>query len=299
MTDTQDSPAEADEAAAEAVPEPPREGRAAAIVLAVGALASLVGVLASLYSLTGMAEGLDETGVVLLALSLFSPIVITMFAGAVGGVLASRLAAPRRALAAAGSAVVGLAVGATAYGLFSVDASIALALGLILFGSALVGGLFALPRHRVPVVAGLLATVLLLVVMFARGLIESFSVTLFNDPLDQFGTLARTVPFAAGLACGMLAFLLLRRAKSGAKLPGHLIAGAIPGLFWLLSTVVAQIGVETLLAVGLDELAVADVANFALSFQSQYNGAMTALFAGALCSVLAYGFLLPRPAKRS
>ncbi|WP_035697615.1 hypothetical protein, partial [Glycomyces tenuis] len=92
MTDTQDSPAEADEAAAEAVPEPPREGRAAAIVLAVGALASLVGVLASLYSLTGMAEGLDETGVVLLALSLFSPIVITMFAGAVGGVLASRLA---------------------------------------------------------------------------------------------------------------------------------------------------------------------------------------------------------------
>lgn len=297
MTDTQDSPAETDEAAAD--PEPRREGGVATGVLAVSALASLGGVLASLHSLTAMAEGLDETGVVLLALSLFSPIVITMFSGAVGGLLASRRKGPRRASVLTGAAAVALVTGGAAYALYRVDVPIALTVGLVLFASALAGGLLALPRHRAPVTAGLLATVLLLVVMFARGLIESFSVTLFNDPLDQFGTLARTVPFVAGLACGLLAFGLLRRAKSGTKLPGHLFAGALPGLIWLLSTVIAQIGVEVLIAIGLDELAVTDTANFALSFQTQYNGAMTAMFAGALCAVLAYGFLLPKPAKRS
>ncbi|HLU27072.1 MAG TPA: hypothetical protein VKZ65_01455 [Glycomyces sp.] len=295
MTDTQDSSAETVEAA----PEPKREGLAAAAVLAIGALASLAGVLLSLYSLTGMADGLDETGVVILALSLFSPIIVAMFAGGVGGVVASHFKGPRLPLTLAGVAAIALAAAGTAYALFSVDASIALALGLILLGSALIGGLFSLPRTRLPVVAGLIGTLVLLALMFLRGLLESASVSLFSDPLDQYGALGAAAPFATGLVCGFTAFMYLRSAKAGTRMVGYLCAGAIPGAIWLLSTVVAQAGVETVLSLGVDEVAALDEAYLTLSFQWQYNGSMTVLFAGALCAVLAYGFLLPKPARRS
>ncbi len=295
VTDTQDSSAETVEAA----PEPKREGLAAAAVLAIGALASLAGVLLSLYSLTGMADGLDETGVVILALSLFSPIIVAMFAGGVGGVVASHFKGPRLPLTLAGVAAIALAAAGTAYALFSVDASIALALGLILLGSALIGGLFSLPRTRLPVVAGLIGTLVLLALMFLRGLLESASVSLFSDPLDQYGALGAAAPFATGLVCGFTAFMYLRSAKAGTRMVGYLCAGAIPGAIWLLSTVVAQAGVETVLSLGVDEVAALDEAYLTLSFQWQYNGSMTVLFAGALCAVLAYGFLLPKPARRS
>jgi hypothetical protein len=268
-------------------------------VLGVAAVLSLAGVVFSLYQLTGMADGLDDTGVMLLANSLFSPIIVAAFAGAVAGVVTPRLLrGPQRALTALGFTVVGLAVGAVAYASFAVDASIALVLALVLFGSAIIGGLFALPKRGTTVVAGLSATLLLLVFMFARGLFEAAtSVSLFSDPLDQYGALGRALPFIAGLACGVCAFLYLRKKKAGVKLLGHLVAGATPGAIWLAATVIAQIGVEVLLNVGLDEVSPLDTAFLALSFQWQYNGSMTAMFAGALCAVLAFGLLLPKAPK--
>ncbi|WP_133884421.1 hypothetical protein [Glycomyces sp. NRRL B-16210] len=295
MTKTQETQAET------AAPPAPVPGRVALWVLGTAAVLSLGGVIYSLYALTGMADGLDDTGIMLLAHSLFSPVIVAAFAGTVAGVVTPRLVkGPAKVLSALGFTVVGLAVGAIGYASFSVDPAIALTLALVLFGSALFGGLFSLPGRAVTVVAGLGAALLLLVLMFARGLFESAtSVSLFSDPLDQYGALGRTLPFLAGLACGLCAFLYLRQKKAGVKLLGHLLAGAIPGAIWLVSTVITQIGVEVLLAVGLDEISPLDTAFLALSFQWQYNGSMTAMFAGAFCAVLAYGLLLPKPAKRS
>ncbi|HEX2145431.1 MAG TPA: hypothetical protein VHG10_13080 [Glycomyces sp.] len=275
-------------------------GRVALWVLAAAAVLSLGGVVYSLYALTGMADGLDDTGVMLLANSLFSPIIVTAFAGAVAGVIAPRLfrKGPQRALAALGFTVVGLVAAAVAYASFSVDSSIALVLALVLLGSAIIGGLFSLPRRGVTVVAGLSATLLLLAFMFSRGLFEAASsVSLFSDPLDEYGALGTAIPFTAGLACGICAFIYLRGRRAGVKLLGHLLAGAFPGGIWLVSTVIAQIGVEVLLGVGLDEVSPLDSAFLALSFQWQYNGSMTAMFAGALCAVLAYGLLMPKTPK--
>lgn len=305
MTETQEAQAQEQETERRAeAPPAARPGHVALWVLGVAAVLSLAGVVFSLYQLTGMADGLDDTGVMLLANSLFSPIIVAAFAGAVAGVLAPRLFSrkrskgPQRALTALGFTAVGLTVGAVAYASFAVDASIALVLALVLFGSAIVGGLFALPKRSTTVVAGLSATLLLLVFMFARGLFEAAtSVSLFSDPLDQYGALGRALPFIAGLACGVCAFLYLRKKKAGVKLLGHLVAGATPGAIWLVATVIAQIGVEVLLNVGLDEVSPLDTAFLALSFQWQYNGSMTAMFAGALCAVLAFGLLLPKAPK--
>ncbi|MCH7231248.1 hypothetical protein L0U85_10345 [Glycomyces sp. L485] len=292
MTDTQDS-------RTETAPKPRHRGTAASWVLGIGALASLGAVLMSLYSLTGMSDGLDDTGAMLLALSLFSPIIIAMFAGAVGGTVAGRLPGPRVPLTAAGFTAVGLAAAGAAYALFSVDAPIALALGLIMLGSALIGGLFSLPRHRAPVIAGLLATLLLLGLMVLRGLAESSSASLFSDPLDEYGALGTIAPFLAGLACGLCAFAVLRKAAAPKRLYSYLFAGAIPGAIWLLSTIIAQVGVEVILSLGVDQVSSLDSAYLTLTFQWQYNGAMTVLFAGALCSVLAYGLLLPKAERTS
>lgn len=147
--------------------------------------------------------------------------------------------------------------------------------------------------------AGLAATLLLLVFMYARGLWgAASSVSLFSDPLDEYGAIGKALPFVAGVACGICAFEYLRRKRSGAKLLAHLLAGALPGAIWLLATVIAQIGVEVLLDVGLETVSALDSAVLALSFQWQYNGSMTAMFAGALCAVFAYGFLLPKPDKK-
>ncbi|MFG3342690.1 hypothetical protein [Glycomyces sp. NPDC048151] len=298
MTETQEAQAQEQETERAAAPEV-EPGRVALWVLGAAAALSLGGVVFSLYQLTGMADGLDDTGVMLLANSLFSPIIVTAFAGAVAGVVVPRLVkGPKRALTVLGSLVVGLIAAATGYASFAPDASIALVLALVLLGSGVIGGLFALPRRSVTVAAGLSATLLLLVSMFARGLFESAtSVSLFSDPLDQYGALGQILPFVAGLACGICAFLYLRQKKAGVKLLGHLVAGATPGAIWMVSTIIAQIGVEVLLNVGLDEVAPLDEAFLSLSFQWQYNGSMTAMFAGAFCAVLAFGLLLPKAPK--
>ncbi|SDD44579.1 hypothetical protein [Glycomyces harbinensis] len=300
----QEAPAASAGESADPVHEAPRPGRPALWVLGLAAALSLGGVVYSLYRVLGMAEGLDDTGVMLLANNLFSPIIVTAFAGAVGGAVAPRLIlkrrskGPRRAVAALGFTVVGIIAAVVAYLSFSVDADIALALALVLFGSALVGGLFALPARSVTVVAGLSATLLLLLSMYARGVLQRTStVSLFSDPLDEYGALGSAVPFITGLACGLCAFLYLRRKKAGVKLLGHLLAGAIPGAIWLVSTVLAQIGVEAVLNIGLEEVSALDTAFLALSFQWQYNGSMTAMFAGAFCAVLAYGLLMPKAPK--
>lgn len=295
MTKTQEPQAET------AAPAAPQPGRVALWVLAAGALLSLGGVVYSLYRVTGMAQGLDDTGIVLLANSLFSPVVITVFAGAVAGVIAPRLVkGPRRAVAMLGALLLGLLAGGLGYAAFAVDADIALVLGLALLVAGVAGGLFALPGRARTVTAGLGATLLLLVFMYARGVLQSAtSVSLFSDPLDEYGTLGTAVPFLAGIACGLCAFLYLRQRQSGVKLLGHLVAGALPGAIWLAATVLAQVGVEVLVGVGLDALSPLDTAFIALSFQWQYNGSMTAMFAGAFCAILAYGMLLPKPPKAS
>jgi hypothetical protein len=300
VTETQEAQAPEQETEQRAATPPGAQpGRVALWVLGAAAVLSLAGVVFSLYQLTGMADGLDDTGVMLLANSLFSPIIVAAFAGAVAGVITPRLLkGPQRAMTALGFTVIGLVTGVIGYASFAVDASIALVLALVLLGSAIIGGLFALPRRSVTVVAGLSATLLLLVFMFARGLFEAAtSVSLFSDPLDQYGALGRTLPFIIGLACGICAFLYLRHKRAGVKLLGHLVAGALPGAIWLVSTVIAQVGVEVLLNVGLDEVSPLDTAFLALSFQWQYNGSMTAMFAGAFCAVLAFGLLLPKAAK--
>ncbi|MQM27497.1 hypothetical protein [Glycomyces albidus] len=293
MTETQEQQAET----AATAPAEPRPGRTALWVLAAAAVLSLAGVVYSLYRLTSMPGGLDDTGIMILANSLFSPIVVTVFAGAVAGVVAARLARARRKFfTVLGSLVIGLAAGATAYLSFQADADIALAIALVLLGSALIGGLFALPQRPVTVVAGLSATLLLLAFMFGRGYYETAaSMSLFSDPLDEYGALGTAVPFIAGVACGICAFLYLRARKAGVKLLGHLLAGALPGAVWLVATVIAQVAVEVVLNTGLNQVEPLDQALLALSFQWQYNGSMTAMFAGALCAVLAYGLLLPKP----
>nr|BFF23564.1 hypothetical protein GCM10025732_15290 [Glycomyces mayteni] len=83
VTNTQEQQAATAESAPAAAD--PRPGRVALWVLGAAAVASLAGVVYSLYRLTGMADGLDDTGVMLLANSLFSPIIVTVFAGAVAG----------------------------------------------------------------------------------------------------------------------------------------------------------------------------------------------------------------------
>ncbi|MEU6246278.1 hypothetical protein [Glycomyces sp. NPDC047010] len=297
MTNTQEQQAATAESAPAAAG--PRPGRVALWVLGAAAVASLAGVFYSLYRLTGMADGLDDTGVVILANSLFSPIIVAMFAGAVASVIAVRLfKGPRQARVLFGALATGIATGVAGYLSFSADSDIALVIGLIMLGSALVGGLFALPKNAVMVTAGLSATLLLLLLMYTRGILQAASMkSLFSDPLDEYGTLGTAVPFIAGIACGICAFLYLRQKKAGVKLLGHLLAGALAGAIWLVSTIIAQIGVEVLLSVGVEAIDPFDVATLALGFQWQYNGSMTAMFAGALCAVFAYGFLLPKPAK--
>lgn len=296
--ETQDAAVEptAPEAGNDATPRP---GRPALWVLGVAALLSLGGVLYSLYRNTGMADGLDDTGVMILALSLFSPIIVSVFAGAVAALIAPRLVkGPQKAVAFLGALVAGLVAGGTGYAAYSVDASIALILGVVLLGSGLVGGLIGLSRHAIVLAAGFSATLLLLLVMYTRGIVEaSSSLSLFSDPLDEYNALGTAIPFIAGLACGLCAFVYLRKRKAGVKLLGHLLAGAIPGGVWLISTIIAQIGVTTLLGVGLDEVSPLDEAFLAMSFQWQYNGSMTAMFAGAFCAVLAYGLLMPSKSK--
>jgi hypothetical protein len=237
-----------------------------------------------------MTGGLDQTGLVLLAFSLSGPVFGAVFAGAAAAHLATALPGPRALLAMTAALITGVAAGAAGYAGFAADADAAFVLGLVLLVSALVGGLVGVPKRRF-VPAGLAATVALVAYFLVQGAARERSMSLFADPLRGYGLWATLGPLIAGMACGFTAFMLLRR--RGARLYGYLFAGAVPGLLWLLGTVLGQIGGELLLAQG-EELSPLELASWTVNTQSQYNGAMTVLFAGATTAVLAYGLLLPK-----
>ena len=255
-------------------------------------------------SLQGMSAFLaadirDNPGAVpTLVMSLSATIIGSAFLGSVCAHLAT--GAPwgwiRRIHPLVTGGVTGILAGALAaavnYAVFSATPTIATIVAGTAGCCALIGALLASRRTRPTVFAGLVATLVLLVLMFLRGWFDNALLNLLTRTPDTYRWVGIAAGVIAGICVGLTAFTVLRRCNPDAKLYTHLGAGALPGLLWLVSEIGVRVAAAMLMGTTqeADELSI-----FAMrhSLDAQLNGCLAALFAGATTAVLAFGLLLP------
>jgi hypothetical protein len=277
------------------------------LALALAWLAVLLyGTKVSIDSATAPEEAVDWTSVALPAV-----VAASVLAAACVGAAAVNIALRRRpALAtwarwvsAVGSgAVAGAVVGALIIAQYGHAGAILLLAGAVLVAGALGGVLAGLPA-RETVVAGLAAGVALFYVEFLLQLFQGPLRRLFgagNTGVSQWnaGTrLAVTQALIGGLAAGLVAYLYLRRNGRGARMPGYLCAGALPGLLLLIAEAITRIaGKQVFAAVaGLSE---GDKVLLDYWKNSRLNQALVVLFVGAIVALICFGRSLPNKRAR-
>ena len=292
---------------------------AAAPVLPGGWTMSALGVVAAVWvglQLDGLRNLLrrvvvdDPMGVVQLVIYLSGIIVGSVFAGAVAGLAlrwfgkpgtwGARL--PRYAVGAAGGLVVGLAVGGFTFWIFAEKPAVAGLVGGVLAVTAVLGGLVSAVRPPIMVTAGLLGGTVLLAVWFVRGYepVKDALIDLFDfgdsarDQLNAYGWYGLSTALFAGVVAGLVVHVYLRRRGGRLPLFAHLFAGALPGLMWVVAELSVWAVGNQLLSFG-GELSFLDETSVSVASESQFNGALAVLFAGAMTALLAVGLLTPKP----
>lgn len=279
-------------------------------VLLVVALGWLSLYVLSLYHMLGAELSTNQGAIVQLALSLSGFFLGGTFAGAVLGLIwgewsthskgvASYLSRPFMALF--GAFLVAMAAGFTVFLLFLGDATVAGLLSGSLALSILLGGCLGVSRRPNPIAAGLVAFVPLLLLMAVRG----YAMDPIFNLLEDMGNFDRLTGYqfsqaalnlVGGIVCGLVAFGFLRLSKRGGTLWTYMLAGAIPGLIWLVSEIFNGVTGHFLLN-QVQNLHLLDIANRQIGLEAQITGALTVLFAGATTAVLAFGLLLPKPGE--
>ncbi|MGH8791496.1 MAG: hypothetical protein ACRDXX_02470 [Stackebrandtia sp.] len=280
----------------------PRAGLGGTGFLVLLALAAVhLGIaFAALGSLLADAVQTDPGQVANLIMSLSTMAIGAVFGGAVAGHLAVVAAAhgqsprfarlPRILLAAWGGAAVGLIAAAVAYATFSSTPAVAAIIAGVAGVSSVLGSLLAAPRHDSVVAASLIATGVLLVLMFLRGWFRSDLADLLLRDGDAYRWISILAGVAAGVGVGLTAYAALRRRRATVGLYGYLAAGAAPGALWVISEISVRVGGAALLST-TDEIDALSDLMLGQSLDAQLNGGLAALFAGATTAVLAFGML--------
>jgi hypothetical protein len=206
----------------------------------------------------------------------------------------------------AAGAVGGLVVGALiavliiiGYGTTSAIVLVAATIG----SAAVIGGALAGVRPGAVVAAGLAGTLAWFAVGFVQGLFRSQLLHVFGGrgAADEWTAAVRmtfAVSLVGGAIGGVVAYRYLRRRYTGRRWHAYLVAGAAPGVLFLLSDAVTRIGGAQLLNMAAS-MSTGDGFAVRLLGASRLNHGLLVLFAGALAAVLAYGRTLKGPADRA
>ncbi|HIW60955.1 MAG TPA: hypothetical protein H9881_00720 [Candidatus Stackebrandtia excrementipullorum] len=246
---------------------------------------------------------INPAEVVNLILGLSGLVVGILYAGGVAGVtmvttgrryLGFLKALPRPVTALLGGLLVALVMAAAGYFVFAQTPGLGVLIAGVAGFAGLLGGGMAALRSSHLVVAGLAGTAVLLVVFFLRGYFTPELLELLGRGISSYRTLTISSGLVAGLCVGITAFLYLRREAPKTGLYGYIGAGAAAGLLWLVGELITQLAATQLATPNSNGQIDLDSLSLQLSAQSQFNGGMTALFAGATTAVLAFGLLTPR-----
>lgn len=263
--------------------------------------------LMAMRTLVAGAVRIDPAEVVNLILGLSGLVVGVVFAGGTAGVTMATYgrdsigflrSLPRPVTAVLGGLCVSVVMATSGYFTFAQTPGLGVLVGGVVGVAGLLGGGLAAIHSSHLVVAGLAGTAVLLVVFFLRGYFTPEILESLGRGINSYRTLTIIGGLIAGICVGITAFLYLHKKASRTGLYGYIAAGAMPGLLWLVSELITQISATQLSTPATDGQIDLDSLSLQLSAQSQFNGGMTALFAGATTAVLAFGLLTPQPKRK-
>ena len=292
--------------ASKSQPVPPIGTVAAAVLFAVAAIWLALQLMA-MRTLVAGAVLVDPAEVVNLILGLSGLVVGVIFAGGVAGVAVATggrdsigflRSLPKPLTAVLGGLCVSLVMAVAGYFTFVESPALGLLIGGVAGVAGLLGGSLATIRSSHLVAAGLTGTAVLLVVFFLRGYFTPGILESLGRGISAYRTLTIVGGLVAGICVGVAAYLYLRFHPSRTGLYGYILAGALPGILWLAGELITQVAATQLATPTTEGEINLDVLSLQLSAQSQFDGGLTALFAGATTALLAFGFLTPRQ-KRS
>ncbi|ADD41556.1 hypothetical protein Snas_1860 [Stackebrandtia nassauensis DSM 44728] len=266
------------------------------VLLAIAAAWLIVSFL-SLRVLVAEVVKADSRAIATLITSMSGAVMGAVFGGTCAGHLAriSRLGfltrLPRLVTGAAAGVLVGVAAAGLAYYTFSGTPAVATIVAGVTGIAAIVGGCLAAPRNTDAVFAGLCGTVVVLVVMFARGWFAAEINSMMTPGSYQWVGIAFGV--ALGMLVGIAAVLVLRLRAPRTTLSGYLAAGAAPGALWLVSEVATRVAAGLLVAKGIEPDPISNL-GMELILEAQLNGSLAALFTGGTTAVLAFGTLMSK-----
>ncbi|BEL09736.1 hypothetical protein Q0Z83_079270 [Actinoplanes sichuanensis] len=287
-------------------PETVEESRLTAALLAVAAVGWTAAMLWSARaSITSRADAAME--VTSTAYALPGAVSADLVAGAAVALLVLTLISGRWALGATARFAVatgsGLLVGVlSAIPIITINTlgTIYAAVGGTVAAAATIGGAFA--GLRIPRVIS--ASAAAAVGVFLIG----FVLNLFQEPvLSAFGAgdtessanaaqwFSYSQAALSGLAAGLIAYLLLRRAGTGVRWPLYALAGAGPGLLLVIGELLSRTAGAKVLELAGKVSELEQTVQELLS-TARLNNALIVLFAGALTAIFAVGRTLGSPA---
>jgi hypothetical protein len=170
--------------------------------------------------------------------------------------------------------------------------------------TAAVAGLIGGALAALPPVATVAAGVTGMLVVFLTNAV----LTIFQPPLKTFfgagdtvasqsaaaGWFSFTTALVGGIAAGLTAYLCLRR-RAVPRWPGYLLAGAVPGLLYLVAELITRLGGAQLLrlASGFSSW---DAFAIAYLGENRINFALAVGFIGGIVAMIAFGRTL-KPAS--
>jgi hypothetical protein len=217
-------------------------------------------------------------------------------AGAAAGLWAAQLfhRVPRIAASVIAGSATGVLASAAVFMLRGVPSSAILVLALALALSGALGGAIAAIRPVEIARGGVPATLVALLLFFVVAFNSSWLLPLFGADgtaagnRSANGLLAGAQALLIGLVSGFVAYFTIKRSRATCRWPVYMLAGGLPGLFYIIADLFTRIGTKQLLGLATADTTVDRLISGDLG-AGRINTGLVLFFVGAITAMLAFG----------
>ncbi|HZM76739.1 MAG TPA: hypothetical protein VFC19_13485 [Candidatus Limnocylindrales bacterium] len=217
-------------------------------------------------------------------------------AGAAAGMWAVHVfgRVPRIAASVLAGSATGVLASAAVFMLRGVPSSAILVLALALALSGALGGAIAAIRPAEIARGGVPATLAALLLFFVVAFNSSWLLPLFGADGTAAGNhsanglLAGAQALLIGLISGFVAYFTIRRSGAACRWPVYMLAGGLPGLFYIVADLFTRVGTTRLLSLAVSDTTVDRLVSTDLG-AGRINTGLVLFFVGAITAMIAFG----------
>lgn len=201
---------------------------------------------------------------------------------------------PRIAASVLAGSATGILASAAVFMLRGVPSSAILVLAAALALSGALGGAIAAIRPAEIARGGVPATLASLLLFFVVAFNSSWLLPLFGADGTAAGNhsanglLAGAQALLIGLISGLVAYFTIRRSGATCRWPVYMLAGGLPGLFYIVADLFARIGTTRLLSLATADTTVDRLVSSDLG-AGRINTGLVLFFVGAITAMIAFG----------